>query len=188
MEFNYANRSRPGRDRNGEVLLLSRLAEAEALLLEERASKQALVDELSRARSAAVEQQDRARVAESVHQDEDFSSDGQAQDNGSRRSAMHVGGFSSAGAGAGAGVCGATPTGRAPTTQERAAEDDRPPWKNVLYERQPYADNFVPDSFLEKLVTNCEYEAFSRCVRVTGPQVKRATYRERRMVLVISCW
>ncbi|CAM9781623.1 unnamed protein product, partial [Laminaria digitata] len=161
MEFNYTSRSRPRRDRNGEALLLSRLAEAEALLLEERASKQALLDELSRARSAAAEQQqDRARAAraELVHQDAtDYSSDGQVQqDNGySRRSAKQEGGYSSSAVEARPG--GATSAGGAgaATARQRAAEDERPPpWKNVLYERQPYADNFVPDSFLEKLVTN----------------------------------
>ena len=155
MEINYTSRSRPRRDRNGEALLLSRLAEAEALLLEERASKQALVDELSRVRSAAVQQQDRATAAELAHQDADFSSDSQAQDNGSRRPAKQVSGFSPA-VESRAGAGGATSGGRTATSQERAAEDERPPWKNVLYERQPYADNFVPDSFLEKLVTNCK--------------------------------
>lgn len=31
-----------------------------------------------------------------------------------------------------------------------------PQWTNALYRRQPYADNYVPSSFLEKLVTNGE--------------------------------
>lgn len=34
---------------------------------------------------------------------------------------------------------------------------ERPPWKNILYKRQPYPDNYVPESFLEKLVTNGEF-------------------------------
>lgn len=174
MEFNYTSRSRPRRDRNGEALLLSRLAEAEALLLEERASKQALLDELSRARAAAAaQQQDRGRAAraELVHQDAtDYSSDGQVQqDNGySRRSAKQEGGYSSSAVEARPG--GATSAGGAgaATARQRAAEDERPPpWKNVLYERQPYADNFVPDSFLEKLVTNCEWSGcFQPCLLI----------------------
>ena len=32
----------------------------------------------------------------------------------------------------------------------------RPPWTNALYRREPYADNYVPPIFLERLVTNGE--------------------------------
>lgn len=34
------------------------------------------------------------------------------------------------------------------------SEENNQPWENILYKRQRYPDNFVPDTFLEKLVTN----------------------------------
>lgn len=156
MEFNYQSRSRPRRDRNGEALLLSRLAETEALLLEERASKQALLDELSRTRLAALEQATTQAAAELAHQDyADGSSDGQDLDNRCRRSAEQ-GSFSAEVESRGGVGSASSAERRAAGQGGRPVEDERPAWKNVLYERQPYADNFVPDSFLEKLVTNCE--------------------------------
>eukprot|EP00904_Undaria_pinnatifida_P005674 jgi/Undpi1/2236/HiC_scaffold_12.g05622.m1 len=154
MEFNYQSRSRPRRDRNGEALLLSRLAETEALLLEERASKQALLDELSRTRLAALEQATTQAAAELAHQDyADGSSDGQDLDNRCRRSAEQ-GSFSAEVESRGGVGSASSAERRAAGQGGRPVEDERPAWKNVLYERQPYADNFVPDSFLEKLVTN----------------------------------
>ena len=37
----------------------------------------------------------------------------------------------------------------------------RPPWKNALYRRKPYADNYVSPIFLERLVTNGERPQFN---------------------------
>lgn len=32
----------------------------------------------------------------------------------------------------------------------------KPPWQRLLWKKQPYPDNYVPDSFLDGLRTNCE--------------------------------
>lgn len=117
--------------------LLARLAEAEALLAAERASNQALSDELLRLRSDKSVSTAAAGISR--------------RDNSSSNN-------NSASA-----VVAATEDAEPPLPAERARrrnrgndERPRPPWQNVLYKRQPYADNHVPDSFLEKLVTNGE--------------------------------
>lgn len=116
--------------------LLEHLAETEAALLEERASKQAICDELLRVRSAAVEI--------SGH-------DGGGSSDGRDNSSSWVAG------GRTQGVVTATEgSGRSGGVDRVGREEEKPPWKNGLYKRQPYADNYVPDSFLEKLVTNGE--------------------------------
>lgn len=116
--------------------LLARLAEAEALLAAERASNQALSDELLRARSEKSVSVSPAAAG------------ARARDNSSSNSVS---------------AAAATEEAADPPPAERARrrhrgddERPRPPWQNVLYKRQPYADNHVPDSFLEKLVTNGE--------------------------------
>ena len=126
--------------------LLARLAEAEALLAEERASNQALSDELLRVRSEK--------------------SVSPAAAGGSRRDTSSINSSSSSNVSAvvAAAAAAATediepPPPAAERARRRNRGDDerpRPPWQNVLYKRQPYADNHVPDSFLEKLVTNGE--------------------------------
>ena len=126
---NTADASRPPSE---QQQLLARLADTESLLAAERASKQALCDELLRLRSE--------------------SNVGSAATGGSAGRQEHNG-----------GVSAAPPAEAAEASAERAGrrrrgeeERPRPPWQNVLYKRQPYADNHVPDSFLEKLVTNGE--------------------------------
>lgn len=121
--------------------LLARLAEAETLLAAERASNQALSDEILRVRldksvSPATAGARRAR------------------DNSSSSNSV-----SAAGGAATEEAADPPPPPAAERVRRRHRGDDerpRPPWQNVLYKRQPYADNHVPDSFLEKLVTNGE--------------------------------
>ncbi|CAM9299616.1 unnamed protein product [Ectocarpus sp. 6 AP-2014] len=113
--------------------LVSRLESTEALLAAERASNQALSDELLRLRAGG------ATAAGGGG-----SSDGYDKDYDSPRPRPNSSG--------GTPVEGGTERAR---RQGRAEEERlRPPWQNVLYKRQPYADNHVPGSFLEKLVTN----------------------------------
>lgn len=140
------------RDGAPAAALLSRLAETEALLLEERASNQSLYDELLRVRSAAAEQAGTG-TAEVVGQDGGGGSSDGKVDGRRKRSMMHRGTGASEMMLVEDRVGGEVtdPMGRG-----RRPEEERPPWKNGLYKRQPYADNYVPDSFLEKLVTNGE--------------------------------
>ncbi|CAN0395493.1 unnamed protein product, partial [Ectocarpus sp. 8 AP-2014] len=113
--------------------LVSRLESTEALLAEERASNQALSDELLRLRAGG------ATAAAGGG-----SSDGYDKDYDSSRPRPNSSGGTPVEGGAGRG-----------RRQGRSEEErPRPPWQNVLYKRQPYADNHVPGSFLEKLVTN----------------------------------
>lgn len=112
--------------------LLARLAEAEALLAAERASNQALSDELQRARSEKSVSVSPAAAG------------ARARDN------------SVSAAAATEEAADPPPAERARRRHRGDDERPRPPWQNVLYKRQPYADNHVPDSFLEKLVTNGE--------------------------------
>ena len=39
-------------------------------------------------------------------------------------------------------------------TQHTCIKEKKPPWRRILWERQPYADNYVDQSFLSSLVTN----------------------------------
>lgn len=116
------------------TLLLSRLRETEALFLKEKDIKEAVLAELARLRSAAARegQQDGGGVLSSDGKDVSLSrgrgGEGLVREGGGGKGRRH----------------------------ERH-ERKRPPWQNGLYKRQPYADNYVPDSFLEKLVTNGTY-------------------------------
>lgn len=117
-------------DQQASAELLARLAEAETLLAAERASNQALRDDILRAHS---------------------------------EESVGVLGRDSSNSNGSVSAAAATEEGDPPPPAERTwrrnRRDDarpRPPWQNVLYKRQPYADNHVPDSFLEKLVTNGE--------------------------------
>ncbi|CAM9861321.1 unnamed protein product, partial [Ectocarpus sp. 13 AM-2016] len=112
--------------------LVWRLESTEALLAEERASNQALSDDLLRLRAGG------AAAAGGGG-----SSDGYDKDYDSPRPRPNSSG--------GTPVEGGPERGR---RQGRGEERPRPPWQNVLFKRQPYADNHVPGSFLEKLVTN----------------------------------
>lgn len=116
--------------------LVARLEKTEGLLAEERASNQALSDELLRLRAAGS-----ATAAGGGG-----SSDGYDKDYDSPRPRPNSGGATA--------VEGGAERGRRQVRGEE--ERPRPPWQNVLYKRQPYADNHVPGSFLEKLVTNGE--------------------------------
>ncbi|CAM9255245.1 unnamed protein product [Ectocarpus fasciculatus] len=115
--------------------LISRLEATEALLAEERASKQALTDELLRLRAGSA----------ATAGGGGGSSDGYDKDYDSPRPRPNSSGATTP-------VEGGAERGRRQGRGE--AERPRPPWQNVLYKRQPYADNHVPGSFLEKLVTN----------------------------------
>eukprot|EP00752_Nemacystus_decipiens_P007826 g6991.t1 len=114
--------------------LLARLAEAETLLAAEKASNQALNDELLRVRS---EKSASPSVAGT-----------RARDDSSGNS------VSAAAAATEEAAADPPPAERVRRRHRGGDERPRPPWQNVLYKRQPYADNHVPDSFLEKLVTN----------------------------------
>lgn len=154
-------------DTSSTELLRSRLAEAEALLAEERASKQALRDELVRLRSEKTDGRDAIAVAVGGGVGGGQGSpDGFHKEYGSPQyrhpKAIHenvndgtsVSAPASAATAADAVEPGVGERGR---RRHRGEEErHRPPWQNVLYKRQPYADNHVPDSFLEKLVTNGE--------------------------------
>lgn len=131
--------------------LLARLSETETLLAAERASNQVLNDELLRVRSETI-----ARAA------------GAAGVTGRENSV-------SAAAAAATEDADLPPPPPVEKVRRRNKGDDerpRPPWQNVLYKRQPYADNHVPDSFLEKLVTNGE-----GCANHRMPQQCRLEYR-----------
>lgn len=41
-----------------------------------------------------------------------------------------------------------------------APEKQKPKWKRILYEKQPYEDNHVDDSFLSSMVTNANVQAY----------------------------
>lgn len=132
------SRGKQQREQKDVAALLERLAETEAALLEERVSKKELCDELLRVRSAAVEvggQQDGG---------------GGSSDGRDNTTSSWVAGARTEGV-----VAGTEGRGRSGGAGDRGGRDEeKPPWKNGLYKRQPYADNYVPDSFLEKLVTN----------------------------------
>lgn len=131
-------------------LLVVRLAETETLLAAERASNQALSDDILRIR---------------------------AEKNASAAATGIVGGDNngSASAAATAGEEAEPPPADTARRRNRGGDErPRPPWQNVLYKRQPYADNHVPDSFLEKLVTNGEcanYKPKLACVIVPSVRV-----------------
>lgn len=130
--------------------LLSRLAKAEAALLEERASKQALHDELLRLRSEQAEAAAAPAVTVDFAAHDGGSSDGRASTTAGLEQPPVV-----------AETLGTT---GGENGRSGRREEERPPWKNGLYKRQPYADNYVPDSFLEKLVTNGEPRSMALCI------------------------
>lgn len=112
--------------------LLARLVETQTLLAAERASNQSLCDELLRVRSE--KNAGAVAAAGGIERDNNNSS---------------------------VSATATTEDTEPPAERVRRhnrGNDERPrrPWQNVLYKRQPYADNHVPDSFLEKLVTNGE--------------------------------
>lgn len=128
--------------------LLSRLEGTESLLAAERASNQALYHELQSLRSergvgsaAAEDSRDEASPPPHHHHE-------------------HINNNNSISVSATAAAAAAEGEHdeRLLRRRRRGGRGDderpRPPWQNVLYKRQPYADNHVPDSFLEKLVTN----------------------------------
>lgn len=126
--------------------LLARLEGTESLLVAERASNQALYHELQSLRSErGVGSAAAAAAADSP--------DGNSRDDTSpppHHYQQHINNSNSV---------SATAEGEHERLRRRRRgkgddERPRPPWQNVLYKRQPYADNHVPDSFLEKLVTN----------------------------------
>jgi hypothetical protein len=49
----------------------------------------------------------------------------------------------------------------------------KPPWQRLLWKKQPYPDNYVPDSFLDGLRTNCE----SRKLRGREPSKRETLLR-----------
>lgn len=132
------------------AVLSRRLAEAQSLLEEEKASKQALQDELTQMRAGL------AGTTNFTAQDHGGSSDG--------KDIPHLGSPPPAAGGA------EGESERSWSGGRRRGTWERPPWKNGLYKRQPYADNHVPESFLEKLVTNGKdvkhIDAWSSQVRV----------------------
>eukprot|EP00903_Cladosiphon_okamuranus_P014501 g13451.t1 len=110
--------------------LLARLSEVEALLAAERASNHALSDELLRVRSEKIVSPAAASIRRDNTSNSSISAAASTEDTEPR------------------------PAERVRRRNRGEDERSRPPWQNVLYKRQPYADNHVPDSFLEKLVTN----------------------------------
>lgn len=72
-------------------------------------------------------------------------------------------------------------------------QSGRPPWENVLYKRQPYADNFVPDTFLEKLVTNGKCWSVELCrdtvstLHLSAPVRVRSTHEHLIHDAVLDC-
>lgn len=125
-------------DQAPAALLAARLAETETLLAAERASNQALSNELLRVRSEKNISSAAAGIT------------GRRRDNSNNNNSV------SAAAVAGAATEEVDPPAERGVRRRNRGDDERPrpPWQNVLYKRQPYADNHVPDSFLEKLVTN----------------------------------
>lgn len=125
-------------DQAPAALLAARLAETETLLAAERASNQALSNELLRVRSEKNVSSAAAGIT------------GRRRDNSNNNNSV------SAAAVAGAATEEVDPPAERGVRRRNRGNDERPrpPWQNVLYKRQPYADNHVPDSFLEKLVTN----------------------------------
>lgn len=127
--------------------LLERLASTEARFLRERASNEALrgaLNTLQRraAGSAGARDKGNGGPTAKIPQDSSNSAAAAVVD---AESSERLRGDSRAGAGS-----------RGRGESEGGRREERPPWKNILYKRQPYPDNYVPQSFLEKLVTNGE--------------------------------
>lgn len=156
------------RDRDAEMTsLLERLASTEATLRRERASREVLSIALTalqlRAASAAA-----AATDSSATQDHGggSSDNGRPSSNTQRQNSGGTGGVGAVRVAdaessenfRGEAVFPQSAAGIRGRSEEAAGgqRGERPPWKNGLYKRQPYADNYVPESFLEKLVTNCE--------------------------------
>ncbi|CAN0079611.1 unnamed protein product [Pylaiella littoralis] len=130
--------------------LLARLAGAESLLAAERAFNQALCDEL---RSLRSERNVSSAAADSP--DGKDSRDDASPAPPPHHREQYINSSNSSVSAAAAAAAEIEPE-RLRGRRRGRGDGDRPrsPWQNVLYKRQPYADNHVPDSFLEKLVTN----------------------------------
>lgn len=131
--------------------LLERLASTEAKFLRERASTEALrgaLSALQRRAAAAADTRDVSCGGPTANTPRDSCNRGASSSAGviDADSSENLRGDSRDGTGS---------RGRGGET-DGCRPGERPPWKNILYKRQPYPDNHVPQSFLEKLVTNGE--------------------------------